>query len=80
MEGKYKSGLIAQEVEVQFPEFVTTGKARLKDESAEDGWKDEEGYKYVAYEAFIPHLIEAVKELSSENDDLKSRITALENA
>ena len=41
---------------------------------------NEEGYKYVAYDGFIPHLIEAVKELSSENDDLKSRITALENA
>ena len=74
------TGVLAQEVETQFPELVSEGMARIKDEDAEDGWRDEEGYKYVAYDGFIPHLIEAVKELSSENDDLKSRITALENA
>ncbi|TLV03315.1 tail fiber domain-containing protein [Dyadobacter luticola] len=61
-----QTGLIAQEVEELFPELVTT---------------DKEGFKAVNYIGLIPHLIEAVKELKSENDYLKksaSRLSELE--
>ena len=56
-------GVIAQEVEPVFPELVST---------------DSEGYKSVAYAQLVAPLLEAVKALKAENDDLKRRITALE--
>jgi len=56
-------GVIAQEVEPVFPELVST---------------DSEGYKSVAYEQMVAPLIEAVKTLKAENDDLKRRVEALE--
>lgn len=49
-------GVIAQEVEKEFPEVVTTS---------------QDGYKSVAYDKLIAPLIEAVKELRKENDFLK---------
>ncbi len=64
-------GLIAQEVEEVFPEAVS---------------KDPEGNKGVAYSRLVAPLIEAVKTLKAENDNLASeienlkiRIVALEN-
>jgi hypothetical protein len=51
--------VIAQEVEKVFPDVVNT---------------DEEGKKTVTYQQLIPVLIEAVKELSQEVDNLKSII------
>ncbi len=56
-------GLIAQDVETVFPEVVST---------------DSEGYKSVAYDKLTAPLIEAVKELKAENDELRSRLEALE--
>jgi hypothetical protein len=44
-------GVMAQEVEKVFPEMVTTGA---------------DGYKRVNYDALVPVLIEAIKELSSK--------------
>lgn len=44
-------GVMAQEVEKVFPEMVTTGT---------------DGYKRVNYDALVPVLIEAIKELSSK--------------
>jgi hypothetical protein len=55
-------GVIAQEVEVLFPEMVLT---------------DEDGYKSVDYSRMTPVLIEAVKDLSNKNDDLQQQIDAL---
>jgi hypothetical protein len=52
-----QTGLIAQEVEKIFPELVKT---------------DEEGFKSVNYIGLVPHLIEAIKELKLENQELKS--------
>ncbi len=52
-----QTGLIAQEVEKIFPELVKT---------------DEEGFKSVNYIGIVPHLIEAIKELKNENEQLKS--------
>jgi hypothetical protein len=56
-------GLVAQEVEAAFPEAVST---------------DSEGVKSVSYQKLVAPLIEAVKTLKSENDDLRARVEALE--
>ena len=55
-------GVIAQEVEALFPEMVLT---------------DSEGYKSVAYSRLTPVLIEAVKELSEQNNRSKEEIDHL---
>jgi hypothetical protein len=55
----HQLGVIAQEVEKIFPDVVNT---------------DEEGKKTVTYQQLIPVLIEAVKELSQEVNDLKSEL------
>ncbi|MBC8485603.1 MAG: tail fiber domain-containing protein [Bacteroidetes bacterium] len=56
-------GVIAQEIEQVLPEIVRTGP---------------EGDKAVAYSELIPVIIEAMKELKSENEILKARIEKLE--
>lgn len=66
-DGKDRSGaqvgLIAQEVEQVYPELVGVG---------------EDGYKSLDYSKLAAVLIEAVKELKAENDDLKRRVELLE--
>jgi len=57
-------GVIAQEVEVVYPELVTT--------------YGEQGYKAVDYSRLTVVLIEAVKELKAENEALKQRVEVLE--
>jgi hypothetical protein len=52
-------GVIAQEVEEVFPEIVETR---------------DSGYKAVKYEKLVPLLIESIKELKKEVEDLKRRI------
>jgi hypothetical protein len=56
-------GLIAQEVEQVLPELVVT---------------HEDGYKAVDYSKLPLLTIQAVKELKTENDDLKKRVEELE--
>ena len=56
-------GVIAQEVEAILPELVHT---------------DSDGIKSVDYIKMTPVLIEAIKELKSENDELKARLERLE--
>lgn len=56
-------GMIAQEVEKEFPELVST---------------DSDGYKSIFYDKFTAVLLEAIKEQSSEIASLKKRIEALE--
>ena len=56
-------GLIAQEVEKVFPALVST---------------DSEGYKSVSYDKLVAPLIEAVKDLKAENDELHTRNDELE--
>jgi hypothetical protein len=75
-------GLIAQEVEKVVPEVVqekqlpfyasssisydATGKEERDDDTKE--------YKIVNYEQLVPHLIESIKELKLEIDDLKNKL------
>jgi len=60
-----KIGLIAQEVEQVLPEVVST---------------DNEGYKSVEYSNIVGVLIEAIKDLKTQNEELRARIEALENS
>ena len=62
-EAKHQIGLIAQELELVFPELVNT---------------DVEGYKSVDYSKLVAVLIEAVKEQQKEITDLQSDITKQE--
>ena len=56
-------GVIAQEIEVEYPELVT------------EGIEDTKG---VNYAGLVSPLIEAIKELKTELDAAKARITTLE--
>jgi len=64
--GHREIGVIAQEIEEEFPELVTT-------------WGDED-YRAVDYGRMAGVFIEAIKELRSENRALRQRIEALEAA
>lgn len=52
-------GVIAQDVEKIYPELVVT---------------NDKGYKLVAYENLTPILIEAIKELKAEKDNLQKEV------
>jgi hypothetical protein len=56
-------GLIAQEVKEVFPQVVS---------------EDNDGYYNIDYTKLTPLLIEAIKELKKENEELKQRIEKLE--
>lgn len=56
-------GLIAQQVEETLPELVT---------------KDAEGYKAVRYNKLPLLLLQALKELKAQNDELRARVEQLE--
>lgn len=57
-----QTGLMAQEVQRIFPELVHT---------------DSEGYLSVNYVGLIPHLVEAVKELQTQNKALEAQLTTV---
>ena len=63
-EESHDIGLIAQEVEKTFPEVVS---------------EDQEGYKSINYGKIVAALVEAVKELKTQNEELKAKIEALES-
>jgi hypothetical protein len=58
-----QTGLLAQEIEKEMPELVK---------------QDEQGIKAVNYSGMVPYLIEAIKELQKQNNELKKRIEQLE--
>lgn len=60
-----RTGFIAQEVEEIIPDWV---------------WEAEDGYKRVTIRGFEALTVEAIRELKSENDELRSRLAALESA
>jgi len=57
-----QTGFTAQEVEVVMPELVSTG---------------DDGTKSVNYSGIIPYLVEAIKELKQQNDELKKEVEKL---
>ncbi|HWR31876.1 MAG TPA: tail fiber domain-containing protein, partial [Chitinophagaceae bacterium] len=59
-----QTGVLAQEIEQEMPELVKT---------------DEAGMKSVNYSGMIPYLIESVKELKQENDQLKMELMQLKS-
>ena len=61
-----ESGVLAQDVEQVFPELVS---------SCGDG-----GYKAVNYRGLTAALVEAIKELKAQNDDLRSRLELVERS
>jgi hypothetical protein len=65
--GQKDLGLIAQEVEAVLPEIVREKQMPFIDDS-------DEKYKTVDYEKIVGVLIEAIKELTSEVDELKAII------
>jgi regulator of replication initiation timing len=58
-----QTGFIAQEIQKIFPELVQT---------------DSDGYLSVDYTGLIPHLVESVKALKLENEELKERLLKIE--
>jgi hypothetical protein len=54
-----QTGMIAQEVEKVFPEWVTD---------------DPEGYKAIGYTGFEAHIVEALRELKNEIDTIKAHL------
>lgn len=61
--GKTTLGVIAQEVEKSFPELIDY---------------DEKGYKMVNYGGLVAPMLEAMRELREENQNLKARLERLE--
>jgi hypothetical protein len=59
-----QTGFIAQEIQKIFPELVYQGL---------------DGYLSVDYVGLIPHLVESMKSLKSENEILKNRLSKIEN-
>ena len=68
-ENKNVAGFIAQEVETVLPELI----GDFKHDEIDD-------CKSLKMGDMLPTLVKAIQELSASNDDLKSRIEALENA
>ena len=75
--GKYPHmvGLIAQEVEEVVPEVVY----KTMVNSVKDGKEKGRVYKRVLYENLVAHLIDGMKEQQKQIEELKQRISELEN-
>ena len=67
-EGKVRVGVSAQEVEAVLPEAVTDAPV-----------ENDQGYKTVQYDKMVPLLIEAIKELTEQNKELKSEVEILKS-
>ena len=79
---KDQIGLIAQEVEKHIPEvikehtlpFYASSSIEINDDGIEEFISSQKLYKTINYDMLIPHLIESVKELKSEVDELKIKL------
>ena len=74
-DGLPTAGVIAQQLETVLPNLVATNDPDGDTHKCPQGIED---YKTVEYIPLIGYLIEAVKELSTQNAALEARITALE--
>lgn len=74
--GEREAGLIAQEVEAIFPEWITEGPVHGADAAliGEDGRMKSLSFPH----SFNAYVIEAFKELEAENAELKARLERLE--
>jgi hypothetical protein len=73
---KENLGLIAQDVEKEFPQVIDKGELAIPEKEQTN--KTE--YLSIRYTELIPVLIKAIQELKSENDNLKSRLEVLEQS
>jgi hypothetical protein len=74
---KTEYGVIAQEVEAAGLDLLIRDYIRPVNETGGDDTPPEV-WKSVQYEKFVPILIEAIKELSTENQELKARLELIE--
>ncbi|WP_275200258.1 tail fiber domain-containing protein [Bradyrhizobium sp. CSA207] len=65
--GRLEWGFIAQDVERQFPQLVTTA-------------GDPSGTKSVSYLGLFPPMVRAIQELKADNDDLRAQVRSLKAA
>ncbi|NBP03780.1 MAG: tail fiber domain-containing protein [Proteobacteria bacterium] len=73
---KEQVGVIAQEVEKVLPQIVVPAPFDIaQDEDGNEYSKSGENYKTVHYDKLVPLLIEAIKELKGEIEELKSKIS-----
>ena len=68
---KENLGLIAQDVEKQFPQLIDKAELTITGEGEQ---KDETQYLGIRYTELIPVLVKAIQELKAENDLLKDRL------
>jgi hypothetical protein len=74
---KEQVGVIAQDVEKVLPQVVVPAPFDIaQDEDGNEYSKSGENYKTVHYDKLVPLLIEAIKELKGEIEELKSKIPA----
>ena len=75
--GKYPHmvGLVAQEVEEVVPEVVH----KVLVNSVKDGKEKGRAYKRVLYENLVAHLIDGMKDQQNQIEELKQRVSELEN-
>jgi len=76
LEDKIEIGLNAQEVLKNIPEIVSIAPFDTIKEDDEIKSKSGENYLSLRYERIIPYLIEAIKELKKDNDDLRRIINS----
>jgi hypothetical protein len=74
---KEQVGVIAQDVEKVLPQVVVPAPFDIaQDEGGNEYSKSGENYKTVHYDKLVPLLIEAIKELKGEIEELKTKIPA----
>ena len=72
---KKQVGVIAQEIEKVLPEIVVPAPFDIaKDEDGTEYSRSGENFKTVQYEKLVPLLIEAIKELKNEVDELRAKL------
>ena len=62
---RVQRGFVAQDVEKVMPEWVST---------------NDKGDQQINMDSLVPMLVDSVKTLKTENDDLKSHLSAIENS